>query len=57
MYCTCCGQSITDQSIGPEQQVGWCPRCRHVFRLPLFPVRAWILGALLLLVIKLQAGI
>ena len=55
--CSNCGHLIDPVALGEHERVGWCPECKQVFRLPLLKVEGWILAAVLLLVVKLQAGL
>ena len=54
--CQHCGGLIKAESFS-ENNTAWCPHCQKVAELPLLKLKDWIIGAVLLLIIKVQAGL
>lgn len=55
--CCFCGRPVDPDTVGEGEQVGWCPHCSRVFQLPILKIPSWVAGVLLVLAVKLQAGI
>lgn len=54
--CSQCGGLIKAEAFS-ENRTAWCPHCQKVAELPLLKLKDWITGTVLLLIIKVQAGL
>jgi hypothetical protein len=54
--CNDCGNLMTSGSIGKSVSVGWCPKCRQIFRLPVLKIPNWVAGVMVILCVKLLGG-
>jgi hypothetical protein len=57
VLCNLCGHPMPSHSIGKNASASWCPKCRRIFRVPFVKIPDWVTGVILVISVKLLAGV
>lgn len=53
-HCVRCCHAVPRGSVSAGERMAWCPRCQHVFDVPLLKAPSWVTGVLAILLLNLQ---